>query len=266
MSENIISDPTLPELVSMSVHQGKIPRYLFKYRNLNSNFDNILLNNELWFSNPNDFNDPFDCQITIDTNNTISEIENFIVKNSQTTMSNLMVKNYAKLMMDNPQSWDKIVNDSAQLIINSSGVCCFGITEDNILMWSHYTDSHKGVCLKFDVLNDSDFFVFPMKIIYDKSYPIYNHIRNEKDIVKYLIQTKADVWAYEEEIRIVKVNKNGLYKFNKNALVEITFGHKTIDSEIERIKSLAYSNGYQHLKFKKSVLKKQQYGLDFITV
>jgi len=46
------STPTLPELVTMAVQQGQMPRHLFKYRTI-SNLDNLLINGQLWFSKPN---------------------------------------------------------------------------------------------------------------------------------------------------------------------------------------------------------------------
>ena len=33
-------------------------------------------------------------------------------------------------------------------------VCCFSGKVDNILMWSHYADSHKGICLRFRSAKD----------------------------------------------------------------------------------------------------------------
>lgn len=259
------TEPTLPELVKMSVQQGQINRHLFKYRTLNSNFDKILENNELWFSNPDDFNDPFDCQIVVDSNNSQEEIEQFIIKNSTTPVSKSEATRLAKIMISKPQEWDKIVNETVQKHINASGVCCFGGNADNILLWSHYTDSHKGVCLKFDILEDPDFFVFPMKVNYQPNYPTYNHVKDQSQLVDALIKTKSDVWTYEEEVRIVKL-KTGLHKFKKTALIELIFGCKSSDTEIQRIKNLAIKNGFAHLKFSKATLKKKQYGLDFITV
>lgn len=38
------------------------------------------------------------------------------------------------------------------------GVCCFSLDPKSILMWSHYSDNHKGVCLKFDRLKDMECF------------------------------------------------------------------------------------------------------------
>ena len=36
------------------------------------------------------------------------------------------------------------------------GVLCFASKENNLLMWAHYSNNHKGICLELD--KDSDFF------------------------------------------------------------------------------------------------------------
>ncbi len=39
---------------------------IFKYHRINKFLYDLLINNEIWFSNPFSFNDPFDCNLTID--------------------------------------------------------------------------------------------------------------------------------------------------------------------------------------------------------
>ena len=33
-------------------------------------------------------------------------------------------------------------------------ICCFSTDEKSILMWSHYADYHKGICLRFRAIKD----------------------------------------------------------------------------------------------------------------
>jgi hypothetical protein len=255
---------TLAEIVTKAVQQGQLSRHLFKYRKINLTLDSILIDGKLWFSNPSDFNDPFDCQINIDTNNSQTEIEEFIRKNSS-WISPIEITRHAKAMICKPDEWDKLVNEASQNVLNSSGICCFCGNEDNILLWSYYTDSHKGVCLKFDILSDPDFFVYPLKVIYQKEYPLYNHLKDEPKLIDFLVKTKSEVWAHEKEVRIMK-NTNGFHTFKKTALTEIIFGCNCSDTDIQRIKNLALTNGYTNTTFKKAVLKKFEYGMDFVNV
>lgn len=143
----------LPELVKLAVLREQIPQYFFKYRTLEA-FEKILENNSLWFSNPEDFNDPFDCQIIADGNNTQEELEVLIRRNIPTPTSDAQIKLLAKYAANTPGKWQKILNDSIKNIMARNGVCCFAGNESNLLMWSHYSNSRKGVCLKFDALKD----------------------------------------------------------------------------------------------------------------
>jgi hypothetical protein len=33
--------------------------------------------------------------------------------------------------------------------VDRAGVACFSALPDDLLMWAHYADKHRGVCLKF---------------------------------------------------------------------------------------------------------------------
>ena len=120
-------------------------------------------------------------------------------------------------------------------------------------MWSHYTDSHKGICLKFDLLEDPNLFALPIKIKYKKDYSFYNHVKDSSKIIESLFQTKAECWSYENEFRVIK-DSIGNHKFNKDALVEICFGARTNDNEIKRIKELAKKNNFTCTKFTKATV------------
>ena len=255
---------TPQELVKLAVEQKLIQQYLYKYRKIDSNLEKILINNEMWFSSPIDFNDPFDCQIKVDTNNNYNEIFDFLKKN----LVDLSIEEIGKISSDlylNPEKWDNFVNQSSRETINSNGICCFCSNFDNILLWSHYADNHKGICLKFDVLKDLDFFVYPLNIIYQRNYPVFNYLKNKERLTDFLIKTKSDDWSYEREVRVLKFEK-GLHSFRKAALVEIIFGCKTTDLEIDRIKSLVSSNGYAKTTFKMMKTKDAEFGLDIIEI
>ena len=131
-------------------------------------------------------------------------------------------------------------------------------------MWSHYSLSHTGVCLKFEILKDPEFFSTPLKVIYSDEYPVYNHLRDGSVLVDKLLKTKSTCWAYEQELRVVKHLTKGLQKFEKGALVEIIFGCRVEKKEIERIKILAQKAGFSHLIFTKCKVKLGKFGLDFI--
>jgi hypothetical protein len=50
-------------LIELAIDQGKFPEIVYKYRSFDQHTAGIFKNNELWFSKPGNFNDPFDLKI-----------------------------------------------------------------------------------------------------------------------------------------------------------------------------------------------------------
>ncbi len=74
-------------------------------------------------------------------------LDNKILFNDETKKEFMIKRN------DFVEQMKKLVYD----IKDSLLVSCFSETCDSILMWSHYADSHKGVCIEFEN-EDNDFF------------------------------------------------------------------------------------------------------------
>jgi Protein of unknown function (DUF2971) len=92
-------------------------------------------------------------------------------------------------------------------------ILCFSEIDDNILMWSHYAEQHRGLVLKFRHMEDSAWGA-AMPVIYTKEMP---RLVEEDDLINMLggqfsidpvevaqrtVYTKALDWAYEREWRI----------------------------------------------------------------
>ena len=82
---------------------------------------------------------------------------------------------------------------------NKYGLLCFSQDWRNPLMWSHYAEKHRGICLGFEVPSSLLCRVnyttkrSSSKSLYDDSY-------SEDDFLK-LICTKFSQWRYEKEVR-----------------------------------------------------------------
>ena len=111
------------------------PRVLYQYRPSESyNVDNIK-NRVIWARKATDFNDPYDCLITT------SSMERQI-KRIKRIGTNLLLKEL--------EDMQKAFIDEAQKIRASQAVSCFSCICDSLLMWSHYADQHKGMCVVYD--------------------------------------------------------------------------------------------------------------------
>jgi len=253
-----------------------ISNILHKYYRIDQRFINLLVNNEMWFSNPEDFNDPYDCNLTIDCENTYDEIYNHLKKFSQEqrlNQTNREIQDSAKYWFKNPDELKGYLRKNQKEELDRKGIACFSKSDEILLMWSHYSDSHKGVCLTFNISKDNEFFSLPFVVDYPEFYPKTNFIREENRRIRYkrIIATKSVGWKYEEEIRILKDTRDhgqsrGNIKFNKESLREIKFGHRTNPKDIETIKKIILNQGYKHVKLYKAKLKEGEFGIDFIEI
>jgi len=70
-------------------------RYLFKYLTYSNNLTTLLINNTLWFSDPNSFNDPFDCRYSIDSDPLDREIIKFYYAKDNANIQDIPFEVYA---------------------------------------------------------------------------------------------------------------------------------------------------------------------------
>jgi hypothetical protein len=249
--------------IKKAVENNEIPRFIYKYyTNKKNRLQDTLNNHTIWFSKPMDFNDPFDCRLIVDTNNTNKEILDYIkyLCNKISTCEDDKLK--IQLNYLNPKYRYEITNDSIQDVISKSGVSCFSKINNSILMWSHYSNSHKGYCLKFDLLKDPDFFMMPVIVEYKEKYPYFNFIRDNKNLFKFDFGNKFCDWSYEEEIRIVRQEQNNV-EINPESIVEISFGINCKNNNVELIKNICKSNNYKHIAFQKAKRKKLDFQMEF---
>jgi hypothetical protein len=90
------------QIINLIVEKGELPRYIYKYTSIETALL-IIRSSKLKFSKPSEFNDPFDCNLTIDTNNTEEEINNyidFLKKNNNLSEDNVKI---LKLKFHNPE-------------------------------------------------------------------------------------------------------------------------------------------------------------------
>lgn len=235
---------------------------LYKYTGISTNLDDSLVHHRLYFNNPQNFNDPFDCNFILETDCSATEKTNYITSSMNGQgFSQDQIDAAVNKALNNPSSWDQLINDGKDRFLSRIGVCCFSKTDENPLLWAHYSDKHKGVCLVFDTTKDTAFFDRVYSVKYRSNYPRINFIKDRSRFDE-LVLTKSIDWIYEQEVRVMKDIGAQLYDFNPNSLIGVIFGCKTGIAEINRIKALLTANGY-NLFTKKATLRQGSFGIDF---
>ena len=252
------------ELISNTLH---------KYYKIDQRFTNLLVNNEMWFSNPADFNDPYDCNLLIDCNNTLEEIQQHLNEKAikyNLKLSEQEILQKAQYWFQTPNALKDYLKKNQNEELERKGIACFSKSDKILLMWSHYSDSHRGACLTFDISKDHNFFALPFLVEYPIEYPKVNFIREKNTRVRYkhIIATKSVDWKYEEEVRILKDSRDhgksrGNIKFNKESLIEIKFGLKTNPKDIETLVKITDGQDYKHVKLFQANLKAEEFGINF---
>ena len=83
------------------------------------------------------------------------------------------------------------------------GMVCFSRTWRNPVQWSHYADKHRGLCLGFDVPDDSALPVTysGLRSREEARELLERGTTNEATVQKFL-STKYAHWHYEQEVRL----------------------------------------------------------------
>jgi hypothetical protein len=189
------------------------PEFLYKFYDLNDYSLNSLLEGYLYFSNPKNFNDPFDCLVNREKH---------------------------------------IINRGSEAIKRhreNIGVCCFSLENNNPLMWGHYTNSYSGFCLKFEnesLLRDKKIAI-KSHVAYLKDYKPANEnlekvitelnsisLNDEyKEFIRKILTMvfeycwKLYDWKYEKEFRAISINSKSFdnkLNFDKKTVKEIYIG------------------------------------------
>jgi hypothetical protein len=243
----------------------------YKYASIDQNLFSLFINNELWFSNPLDFNDPYDCNLNYD----FSDISYDIIYNYLKGLKDSANWGEAKLvekalLLSDVRESEELGKIFRRDTVGKVGITCFSEHDDILLMWSHYANSHKGVCLTFDFSQDEQLFRLFFKVNYPDDYPSMNPYQSHAQHIKFLMATKSQEWSYEKEIRVMRDSDfhskfRGAIPYNPKALTEIKFGYKATEESIKTIQNLV-KDKYPHVKLYRSQIRKQNFGVEFIPV
>ena len=86
---------------------------------------------------------------------------------------------------------------------------CFAEVNDSILMWSYYANSHKGVCIEFDLSKldtteslNREILTSLTKVHYSPIRSDLQHTVQDQEEYHFLV-SKAEVWSHEHEWRLI---------------------------------------------------------------
>lgn len=245
-------------------------QYLYKYRAVNGRLERILTDSELYFASPSEFNDPFDCKTPILYRGSDDDFKNFyltMLKEKHPSNSAEKLNQMADEILRTGKHKDqdflkKIEMETIQEASSSIGVFCSSEIRNDILMWSHYADGHRGVCLEFDASAPQSVFASALPIKYQQQYPILNRFTSsEEERLDATLLTKSEHWVYEKEWRIIERRGSGWYKFPEHLLSGVILG--SLIQPNDKIQVINWlSKRKAPIKLYEASIKEYEFGLE----
>ena len=233
------------------VKHPHVPKYLYKFRRFLPQHLDALNKGVLWMSPPDKFNDPFDTTVYFDPNRFLVEDlprEKFMAKVKEIGEAQAKGEPFRPVPLVNPitaKAWrekvyaELVARDTtgrrdkllavAEQIVATQGVKLRQQMRDHfrrgfsvlslagnptaVLMWSHYSDAHRGFCIEYDFGN-----LPPDDLRRRLCFPVlyrskrtdatpYMAKRDPTDFNnlfgQYLCLLKDRRWSYEQEWRII---------------------------------------------------------------
>ncbi|MDO9178953.1 MAG: DUF2971 domain-containing protein [Agitococcus sp.] len=189
-------------------------------------------NKEIYMSNPQGFNDPLDFKINLKNLVDRTPFDIQYIREAMTCLlkseklSQYLLDDYKqqhwlynKELIRSLQEWAKFPDQDVTYLqgafqerIKDFGVACFTSSWDNMLMWSHYANSHQGFCIEYAVskfnlaLSEKDFLQFDVQ--YYSQLPelcLTELLFSPHQSISRIFATKRIEWAYEREWRLVHI-------------------------------------------------------------
>lgn len=229
----------------------EVPVHFYKYRSLIGDaagwVERIVIDNEIYFAPASTFNDPFDSRPVFSLDAPPERHRADFLRMSKKFEPNLtdeQRENQADRVLADALSPENIDMTAGavqtihnQFIRQQVGVFCVSAKSDDLLMWSHYADSHRGICLEFDGI--SKLMAHAQKVNYSKErVPINPYEDSQLTMVDKAILTKSVHWSYEEEWRLIRYKDGpGIVKFRPHNLTGIILGGFATHSTVEIVRS-----------------------------
>ena len=248
----------------MSVNQ---PRKLYRYQCFSATTVGSLCHDTLYFADPAAFNDPLDCQPTVDADSDIDTLRHLLSElvKKRVKAESVAALNKAHLKSKKAAAHAKRLGEQAahselaniayhatnpeyevseeeaeRWLLTSDiqrellkqydrGVCCFSSVVDNPLLWSHYSDQHRGLCIGYGLNRTPR----PQlrKVVYGGSRTVATSLiakallENDPEAQELLdrdvLLRKASPWRYEREWRLL--GNRGVQDSDLE-LKDVTFG------------------------------------------
>ncbi|QPH40098.1 DUF2971 domain-containing protein [Pedobacter endophyticus] len=222
---------------AMPIKEQHFPKSFFKYKGLNEWTIKSLKNKEIHLAEMGSLNDPFECMLQFDNDECLRMYyaskkfqDGFAAKFSDLTKHeiNLLCTNekpyeaYRRICIsrniitisavEQLETMQKRFTEINENESKKLRITCFTQRNDSLLMWPHYAQEHKGICLEYD-FRDVDHvrpLIQPVRYS-DEVYKV--GVLEELDTMALVCSSlvKSSDWSYEQEWRITTFKQGDFF-------------------------------------------------------
>lgn len=159
--------------------------------------------------------------------------------------------------------------------------------KEDVLLWSHYADLHRGICIEFtpNYKNKKSPFYWIEKVHYSDTIPASpksTENKEKNDYMKKILTTKAKCWEFEKEWRVVISKKYGnkveelrdgfnvergrLHSFEPSELTKVTIGCKATKNDERIVFNWIDNLGNDEVIVEKCCIDETKYHLKFVDI
>lgn len=200
------------------------PDTVYKYRGVDEHSLKIITDGEIFFPSARRFNDPFDCAIGYSFDDSLVVQKKWLMSMARRQHPHLNRQERRKFVKDQianikakgPEHLD-VVQSVLQEKRYETGIFCVAGNRTDLLMWAHYANYHKGICLGLrravlqrETVNQAvtrSRIIHSLKVDYTDQMTHWSLFRpltreNHRPFMRATLGTKSTHWAYEEEYRL----------------------------------------------------------------
>jgi hypothetical protein len=263
----MINKPEIEKILRDDLKRVLSVDTVYKYTKFDDGMNKILLKQSLKFSDPTTYNDPFDCNEKLLNIAYTDELVDQTIAKIGKGLSRQQ-RRYLKRNWSNSANINKIMRD----VRKEYKLTCFSETNNEVIMWSHYAESHSGMCIGFNFpyLYENKFILCSVKYL-DEILPLDAQTDTLR-IILYWLTTKSIAWSFEKEIRAITkaqtVNDHEFLAFDSKYIKEIVFGCRVSSQQInEAIHRLKQNNfDIEKILFKRMEINEKSFLLKEVII
>jgi|CXWL01.1.fsa_nt_gi hypothetical protein len=210
------------------------PPKLYKFCSFDIKALRLLSEAEAYYANPKDFNDPLDCDGTVRGDTDLASWEELCIgmlaaqrgvmeamRAIQDLQHNSAEYGDYRTNHQSEKHYKYLLRSKIEYLIDAElgkrGVLCLAEDWNCPLMWSHYADRHRGLCIEYDTNINKCPDIKPVdyrdargiNISELIQWKLHNSSEAEKNVLETYFFAKSPSWSYEKEWRVI-CEKNGV--------------------------------------------------------